>query len=125
VVWTGMVRDKYAVARFYSAADVFVFPTRAEGFGNVLIEAAAAGLPAVVTNLHGITDCAVTDGETGILFPPDDIDALTQAVERLVTDPTLRAKMGQAARAHSKRFGFENYCGHLRSFYLKVAGFSR
>jgi glycosyltransferase involved in cell wall biosynthesis len=125
VVWVGMVRDKGVVAQYYSAADVFVFPTRAEGLGNVLIEAAAAGLPAVATNLPGVTDSVVTEGETGFLFPPEDVDALTQATERLVTDPDLRARMGLAARAQSKRFGFEDYCRHLKAFYLKTAGLAR
>jgi glycosyltransferase involved in cell wall biosynthesis len=119
-----MLHDRDALARHYSVADIFVFPTRAEGLGNVLIEAAAAGLPAVVTNLPGITDCAVADGETGLLFPPEDTDALTRAIEQLVSDPALRARMSQAARAHSKRFGFEEYCRQLKAFYLKVAGVS-
>jgi glycogen(starch) synthase len=125
VVWTGTVRDKKALAECYSAADVFVFPTRAEGMPNVLCEAMTAGLPVAATYLRGITDFAVTDGETGLLFPPEDVDALTQVVERLVADPVLRAKMGKAARAHSKRFGFEEYCRDLKAFYLKVAGFPR
>jgi glycosyltransferase involved in cell wall biosynthesis len=121
VIWTGTVRDKCVLAQYYSAADIFVFPTRAEGLANVLIEAAAAGLPAVVTNLQGITDTVVVDGETGFLFPAEDIDALTLAVEQLVSDPTLRTRMAQAARAQSKRFGFEDYCRHLKAFYLEVA----
>jgi glycosyltransferase involved in cell wall biosynthesis len=122
VVWTGTVLDKDELARYYSAADVFVFPTRAEGLPNVLNEATAAGLPAVATNLPGCTDYAVKDGETGFLVPPEDVGALTQAVERLVSDTALRAKMGQAARAHSRRFGFEDYCKQLKAFYLQVVG---
>jgi glycosyltransferase involved in cell wall biosynthesis len=125
VAWLGTVTDKRDLAGYFSAADVFVFPTRAEGLGNVLIEAAAAGLPAVATNLPGVTDSVVTEGETGFLFPPEDVDALTQATERLVTDPDLRARMGLAARAQSKRFGFEDYCRHLKAFYLKTAGLAR
>jgi glycosyltransferase involved in cell wall biosynthesis len=122
VVWAGTVRDKNVLSQYYSAADIFVLPTRAEGLGNVLIEAAAAGVPAVATNLPGVTDSVVVDGETGFLFPPGDVDALTQAIERLVTDSALRARMGQAARVQSKRFGFEEYCRQLKAFYLKVAG---
>ena len=122
VVWTGMLRDKSVVAQHYSAADIFVFPTRAEGMPNVLIEATAAGLPTVATCLPGVTDYAVKDRETGLLFPPDDVDAMARAIEQLISDPTLRAKMGQAARAHSKRFGFEEYCRQLKAFYLLVAG---
>jgi glycosyltransferase involved in cell wall biosynthesis len=125
VVWVDMVRDRHVLARYYSAADIFVFPTRAEGLPNVLIEATAAGLPVVATNLPGCTDYVVKDGETGFLVPPEDVDALTQAVERLVSDTALRAKMGQAARAQSKRFGFEDYCRNLKAFYVKVAGLSR
>ena len=122
VIWAGMQRDKNAVAQYFSAADIFVFPTRMEGLGNVLIEASAAGLPSVATNLPGITDVVVTEGEAGYLVPPEDVDALTQAVERLVVDRALRARMGNAARADSKRFGFEDYGRQLRAFYLSVAG---
>ncbi len=125
VVWSGTVRDRNALAGYYYAADVFVFPTRAEGMPNVLCEAMTAGLPVTATHLDGITDFAVAEGETGFLFPPEDVDALTQATERLVSDPVLRAKMGRAARAHSERFGFEEYGRNLKAFYLKVAGFSR
>jgi glycosyltransferase involved in cell wall biosynthesis len=122
VIWVGTVRDRNAMARYYSAADVFVLPTRAEGLANVLVEATAIGLPIVATDLKGITDVTVADGENGFLIPGEDIDALTHSVERLVADPILRARMGKAARARSKRFGFEDYCRQLRAFYLKVAG---
>lgn len=124
VIWTGTVRDKNALVQYYSAADVFVLPTRAEGLANVLIEASAAGLPIVATDLPGITDVPVADGETGFLVPVDDVDGLTQAIERLVTDSTLRTKMGQAARIRSKQFGFEDYHRGLKTFYRKVAGLS-
>jgi glycosyltransferase involved in cell wall biosynthesis len=124
VIWTGTVSDKDALARYYSAADIFVFPTRAEGMPNVVCEAMTSGLPVVATNLQGITDFVIEDGKTGFLFPPEDIDALTEVVERLVLDPTLRAKMGQTARESSRRFGFEEYCTRLKAFYLKVAKLS-
>jgi glycosyltransferase involved in cell wall biosynthesis len=122
VVWTGTVHDRAALAEYYSAADILVLPTRAEGLGNVLIEAASAGLPAVATNLPGVTDVVIADGETGLLFPLEDPDALTEAVGRLVSDPVLRGTMGRAARAQSRRFGFEEYCRRLKAFYLQVAG---
>jgi glycosyltransferase involved in cell wall biosynthesis len=121
VVWTRVIRDRNALAQFYSAADVFVFPTRAEGLPNVLTEAMSAGLPSIATNLQGITDFVIVDGVTGFLFPPEDVDALTQAVGRLLSDPVLRAEMGQAARVRSKRFDFDDYCGRLKAFYLGVA----
>ncbi|UCG42188.1 MAG: glycosyltransferase family 4 protein [candidate division WOR-3 bacterium] len=120
VIWAGMVRDKHEMVGYYSAADVFVFPTRGEGLGNVLIEAAAAGLPAVATNLPGITDAVVVDGETGFLVPLEDVDAVTRAVNRLVSELSLRAQMGAAARVRSRLFNFENYCKRLKDFYLQV-----
>lgn len=125
VVWTGTVRDKDALAGYYSAADVFVFPTRAEGMPNVLCEAMTAGLPVVATLLPGITDFAIADGGSGFLFPPEDVGALTRALERLVSAPALRMKMGRAARESSRRFSFENYRRALKTFYLRVAGVSR
>ncbi len=122
VIWTGMVTDERELVGYYSAADVFVFPTRREGLGNVLVEAAAAGLPVVATNLPGITDAVVTDGESGFLVPLDDVGALARAVERLISDPALRATMGASARARSHLFGFDAYCSRLRDFYLHVMG---
>lgn len=125
VIWAGVVRDKHALARYYLISDIFVFPTRAEGLPNVLIEAAAAGLPIVATKLPGCTDYVVADGETGFLFSPEDIDAMTRALERLITDPVLRATMSRAACERSKRFGFEDYCRNLKALYVKVTGSSR
>jgi glycosyltransferase involved in cell wall biosynthesis len=122
VAWVGTVTDKHELVGYYSAADVFVFPTRAEGMPNVLTEATAAGLPVVATNLPGCTDYAVVEGETGFLVPPEDVGAFTQAVERLLSDPTLAARMSRSARARSHIFGFESYCSRLKDFYLQVMG---
>jgi glycosyltransferase involved in cell wall biosynthesis len=97
-VWAGMLRDKDAIAGYYSAADIFVLPTRAEGLPNVLIEATAAGLPVVATNLSGCTDHVVVDGETGFLVSPGDVGAAAEAICRLVADPALRSRMGEAGR---------------------------
>ncbi|MBN2466216.1 glycosyltransferase family 4 protein [candidate division WOR-3 bacterium] len=120
VVWTGMVTDAHELVGYYSAADIFVFPTRREGLGNVLVEAAAAGLPAVVTNLPGITDAVVTDGQNGFLVPPDDAGAVAGAVEQLTSNPSLREKMGAEARTRAQMFEFEPYCHRLKDFYLHV-----
>jgi glycosyltransferase involved in cell wall biosynthesis len=88
----------------------------------VLIDAAAAGLPSVATSLPGSTDYIVKDGESGLLFPPGDVEALASAVDRLVSDASLRARMGEAARARSREFGFEGYVRCLRAFYVDVTG---
>ena len=118
VIWTGMVTDKRELVGYYSAADVFVLPTRAEGMPNVLAEAAAAGLPVVSTNLPGCTDYAILNGETGFLVPPEDVGAFTHAVERILSDPALAARMSRSARVRSRLFDFDSYCSRLRDFYV-------
>src|SRR4030067_193900 len=68
-----------------------------EGFGNVVIEAAAMGAPTVGTQIVGLVD-SVADGETGILVPPRDVDALAEALSRMLSDEAFRARMGKAAQ---------------------------
>lgn len=82
----------------YEAADVFVLPTKGDSYGWVLLEAMEAGLPVVTCPVGGIPGI-VRDGETGLLVPPDDADALTTALERLAADAELRLRMGAAGRA--------------------------
>jgi glycosyltransferase involved in cell wall biosynthesis len=82
---------------FLAAADVFCLPSYREGFGSVVIEAAALGIPAVATRVTGLVD-AVVDGVTGLLVPPRDPLALGSALERLIVSPQLRRQLGQAAR---------------------------
>ncbi len=80
-----------------SAMDVIALPTYREGFPNVALEAAAMALPIVATSVPGCVD-AVEDGATGILVPARDAEALARALDRYLTDPTLRATHGEAAR---------------------------
>jgi phosphatidylinositol alpha-1,6-mannosyltransferase len=88
----------------YRAGDIFSMMCRdrwhgleAEGFGIVFLEAAAAGLPAVAGRSGGAHE-AVIDGTTGFVVDPDDVTELHHALERLVLDPDLRARLGAAAR---------------------------
>ena len=83
-------------------ADIFALPTRAEAFGMVYQEAAAAGLPAVATSVCAVPEL-VLDGVTGILIPPGDQSKLKQTLATLVDQATLRAQMGTAARKHMER----------------------
>jgi glycosyltransferase involved in cell wall biosynthesis len=88
------VRD---VRPYLAAADLLVLPTRREGLPNVVLEAAAMGVPSVTTTATGAID-SVADGETGILVPPDDPHALAAAISALLKDPGLRRQMGESAR---------------------------
>jgi starch synthase len=89
-----------------ATADVFVFPSLFEGSAVVTYEALASGLPCVVTPDAG---SVVRDGVEGIVVPPGDVDRLAAAMERLGTDPELRASMAAEARARAERFTWLRY----------------
>ena len=77
------------------AADVFVFPSRREGFGTVMVEAMACGLPCVVTELPGITDFIFgASGERGVIVQQEDDRALAAAVVSVLADPARSARIG-------------------------------
>jgi glycosyltransferase involved in cell wall biosynthesis len=84
----------------YPNHDLFVFPTRREGFSNSLVEAMEAGLPIVATRVGAIPDMIV-DGEHGMLAEPGDQVGLESAIARISADPELAARLGVAARARA------------------------
>lgn len=98
VLFTGWRED---VADLMRAMDVFVLPSWREGLPRAAIEAAATGLPLVLTDIRGCRE-VVRDGEEGLLVPVRDPDRLTSAILRLLEDPTLRRRMGAAARARAE-----------------------
>lgn len=90
---------------YYRMAHIFVLPTREElqqasieGFGIAFLEGSASGLPIVAGRSGGVEE-AVIDGTTGILTPPDDPQALSEALLRLLREPDLRRKLGKGGRA--------------------------
>lgn len=87
----------HAPEKILSAVDVLVLPSRREGFGLVLLEAAAMGLPTIATNIYGITD-AVIDGKTGLLFEKDDVSDLKDQMIKLIENQDLRMHLGKAGR---------------------------
>jgi lipopolysaccharide/colanic/teichoic acid biosynthesis glycosyltransferase/glycosyltransferase involved in cell wall biosynthesis len=80
-----------------AAADVLCLPSYREGFGSVVVEAAACGLPAVASRIYGIVD-AVEEDRTGLLHRPGDVSDLARQLRRLVADARLRKTLGAAAR---------------------------
>ncbi len=82
--------------RYMVAADIFCLPSYREGFGQVIIEAAACGVPAVASRIYGITD-AVDEGKTGVLFPAGDVEILGETLLKLINDPILRMQLGRQA----------------------------
>ena len=83
--------------KFLAAADIFCLPSYREGFPNVVIQAAAMGLPAVVTRATGLID-TVVEGRTGLFVPPKNVEKLAEALRTLVASKDLRQSLGQAAR---------------------------
>jgi len=81
----------------YRCMDVLALPSRDEGMPNVVLEAMATGLPVVATKVAG-TEELVHDGETGLIVPPEDHQALAEALRRAVTDRETRTSMGAAGR---------------------------
>lgn len=98
VIFAGRVADADLPA-YFQAADVFALPSiaRTEAFGVVQIEAMAAGVPVVSTNLPTGVPWVNQDGVSGVIVPPDDAGALGAAIARLLTDASLRARLGRAA----------------------------
>jgi glycosyltransferase involved in cell wall biosynthesis len=95
------------VGRLLERASVVVAPSEREGFGLAAAEAMAFGRPVVAAAGGGLLEL-VSDGETGLLVPPRDAEALRAAVERLLADAELRERLGQAARARAReRFGWD------------------
>ena len=82
---------------FMQAADIFCLPSHREGFGNVIIESAACGLPSVVSNIYGLED-SVIDGETGLYSEPHSVNSLVKSLKVLIYDKNFRVKLGKAAR---------------------------
>ena len=103
ILWQG-AQDQRAVLAAYRASDTFVLACRIaadgdrDGLPNVLVEAGSQRLPCLSTTVSGVPEL-IRDGENGLLVPPDDPVALAGALERLIRDPSLRARLGDAASA--------------------------
>jgi glycosyltransferase involved in cell wall biosynthesis len=87
------------IEEYYRAADVFALPSVREALPMSLLEALATGLPSIATRLPGATDTIIEDGKTGMLFEPDDVQALASDLRELVEHPGHAWEIGAAARS--------------------------
>jgi glycosyltransferase involved in cell wall biosynthesis len=97
-----LLGERGDVPAVLASADLFVLSSRSEGFPVSILEAMAAGLPVVATDVGGVAE-SVVDGETGLLVPPGDPGALAAALDRLLKDSGLRQRLGTAGRERARR----------------------
>ncbi|GAB4237029.1 MAG: glycosyltransferase family 1 protein [Stanieria sp.] len=107
------------LAAAYASADAFIFPSRTETLGLVLLEAMAAGCPVVAANSGGIPDI-VTDGVNGYLFEPDDPQGAITATQRLLSAKAEREKLRENARLEAERWGWAAATRQLQTYYRGV-----
>jgi glycosyltransferase involved in cell wall biosynthesis len=106
--------------RHMAASDILCLPSYREGFGLVLVEAAAVGVPTVGSRIYGISD-AVQDGVTGLLFRPGDVVDLAEKIRLLLDDVQLAHNLGEAGRLRARReFGSEFVLAELLTFYKRL-----
>lgn len=106
----------------YEQADVFVLPSRDEGMPNAMLEAMAAGLPVIGSKVAGLEE-VVIDGETGLLVPPEDADALARALRVVIEDRDHTFALGQAARTRVvQKFSWDRAADSYMSLLCDSAG---
>jgi phosphatidylinositol alpha-mannosyltransferase len=106
--------------RYHASADVFVAPaTGHESFGYVLVEALAAGLPVVASDIPGYRE-VIRDGVDGVLVPPADDEALASAISRVLHDPKLAAKLATAGRKRAREFSWDVVTPKIEAIYERV-----
>jgi UDP-glucose:(heptosyl)LPS alpha-1,3-glucosyltransferase len=116
VVFCGTRRD---IDKYYAAADVFLFPTMYEPFGNVHLEAMASGLPVVTTKQSGASEI-IADGKQGfVVEKPEDVREMAEKVTRLMKKD-LRLKMGEEARKCAELFSFDRHIQETLQLYDTV-----
>ena len=105
----------------YLNSSLFVFSSRFEGFGMVLIEAMACGLPVVSFDCPCGPKDIVRHNEDGLLVPSDDINALAEAIHQMMSDANLRQKMAQTAIKNVQRYKLNEVCHHWQRLFDSIA----
>ncbi len=106
---------------YLAASDLLCLPSYKEGFGSIVIDAAALGVPTVGSNISGLVD-SIEDGNTGVLFPAGDVDSLAEAMQNFLENTDGYASMRLASRARvEKYFTADLLYEALRAFYVDLA----
>ena len=108
------------VARWLSASDFFVLPTLGEGSPNAVVEAMACGCPVIASTTGGAPE-AVTDGESGFLVAPQDVEATAAAIDQVLGNESLGRRLGAAGRRRAENyFAREHYINRVLAAYQKT-----
>ena len=121
VVWHGHVEN---VQSIYERSTLLIIPSRSEGLPNVALEAMAAGIPVIATDVGGLSEL-IANGHTGLLVPPEDAAALAAAVLRLLDAADERRRLASAAQAEAEdRFSLTARVAALKELYEALPGLS-
>lgn len=113
----GPVED---VVKAYQESSIFVLSSRFEGFGMVLIEAMACGLPVVSFDCPAGPDEIITDGVDGLLVPSGDVHTLAEKLMVLMSDENLRRRLGQQARQTAQRYEMTTIANQWIALFEKI-----
>jgi glycosyltransferase involved in cell wall biosynthesis len=113
-------RNQSELPRFFDLASVFVLPSRHEPWGLIVNEAMNAACPAIVSDDVGCGPDLIEDGVNGCIYPVGNINALANAIHRVIADPATAASMGQKARERMQSWGFEQDVTGLRQALASV-----
>lgn len=120
--WLGFYEDVQGVL---SAADIFVLPSRWEGFGLAAAEAMAAGLPVIATAVPGLQE-VLDSGKAGLMIHREDVLGLTEAIEQLLADGELRRRLGELGRQRvTQMYSLQANVAAHEKLYLEVVGVNR
>jgi len=122
VIYPGHRHD---MADIIAASDLLCVPSRLESFGQVVVESMLIGTPVIVSNVGGLPEI-VEDGESGIIVPPDDVDALAEAMRSVLSDPGFADRLSKAGRQRATAmFSSEAMAEIMMGIYREAIGMSR